>query len=109
VAAIPEMDFTEPERAFLRRFCLERHYLKYGDRPTENQSPGHFNDLSDLAHASAIAPDVLASHYNEGIVDPAPPEAHFPWKSLEYLAQRARQARTAIAEKFSFLLNSEHI
>jgi hypothetical protein len=53
------MKFTEPELSYVRRFCWELYYLKYGDRPTENQCPGHYNGLSDLAHASGVAPQVL--------------------------------------------------
>jgi hypothetical protein len=103
------MKFTEPELAYLRRFCWELHYLKSGSRPTEDQCLGHYNDLSDLAHASGVAPQVLANHYKEGMVDPAPPEAPFPWRSLDHLEQRAQEVRDAFPEKFDFLRRAVYV
>jgi hypothetical protein len=88
---ISEMTFTEQELAFLRRFCWELGYKADGSRPTEDQCPGHFNDLTDLADASKVVLDVLA-HYGQGeMTDPAPPEVPFPWESLDHLARRAKE------------------
>jgi hypothetical protein len=87
------MTFTEQELAFLKRFCWELGYKAEGARPTEDQCPGHFNDLTDLADASGVVLEVLA-HYAQGeMSDPAPPEASFPWQSLDHLGERAREAR----------------
>jgi hypothetical protein len=42
----------------------------------------------------------LANHYKDGMTDPAPPEAPFPWQSLDHLRSRAQEAREAFPGKF---------
>ena len=85
------MILTEPEIAYLRRFCWEVFHQENGPDTTINQCTGHYNDLADLAATTDIAPEIVQAAYATDYQDTPTPVVPFPWKSLEHLHQRAQE------------------
>jgi hypothetical protein len=84
------MKFTEPELAYLRRFCWEVFHDKDGPGTTIYECRGHFNDLSDLAKDAGVAPEIVDTACSLELRDTPPPATPFPWRSSEHLRQRAQ-------------------
>ncbi len=89
--ASTEMILTEPETAYLRRFCREVFHQENGPYTTINRCSDHYNDLVDLAATTDLAQEIIQAAYTTDYQDPPPPVVPFPWKSLDHLHQRARE------------------
>jgi hypothetical protein len=85
------MILTQPEIAYLRRFCWEVFHQENGPDTTINRCPGHYNDLADLAATTNLAQEIIQAAYATDYKDPPPPDVPFPWESLDHLHQRARE------------------
>ncbi len=86
------MTLTEPEIAYLRRFCWEVFHQENSPDTTFNECPGHCNDLADLAAPTVLAQEIVESAYATAYQDPPPPVVPFPWESLYHLRRRARES-----------------
>lgn len=87
------MMLTEAELAYLHRFCWEVFHQENGPDTTINRCPGHYNDLADLAATTDLARETIDAAYATDYQDPPPPEAPFPWESLDHLRERADEIR----------------
>ncbi len=90
------MNLTEPEIAYLRRFCWEVFHQENGPDTTINQCPGHYNDLADLAATTTLAQEIIQAAYDTDYQDAPPPAAPFPWASLDALHSRAEAIRNRL-------------
>jgi len=91
--AIPEMNLTEPEISYLRRFCWEVFHRENGPDTTINRCPGHYNDLADLAATTDLAREIMQAADEMDYQDTPPPVVPFPWASLDALRDRAEAIR----------------
>ncbi len=87
------MNLTEPEIAYLRRFCWEVFHQENGPDTTINRCLGHYNDLADLAATTKLAQEIVQAAYDSSYQDTPPPVVPFPWTSLDALHLRAESLR----------------
>jgi hypothetical protein len=75
---------TEPELAYLDRFCYEVGEFLHGEGSVFQQCPGHYQNLGALTN---FAPKDVYLRWM-AIGRPTPPKAPFPWRSLDDIRAR---------------------
>ena len=84
-----EMNLSEQETAYIRRFCFEVWERIDGPDTTIGQCPGHYYDLADLATVTGIQYEIIGAAETGNLQEP--PIVPFPWQSLDHLHQRAQE------------------
>ncbi len=85
------MILTDPQAAYVRRFCYEVWHRMNGPDTTINQCPGHYYDLAALATLSGIQYEVIQAAEESGDQEPPPPAVPFPWESLDAMRERIKE------------------
>jgi hypothetical protein len=90
------MILDDAEAAYVRRFCYEVWHRFEGPDTIRERCSGHYWDLADLARVSGIQHEVIRAAEESDNQEEPPPEASFPWPSLDALRSRAEEFRKLV-------------
>ncbi len=90
------MSLNDAEAAYIHRFCHEVWHRLEGPDTIRERCPGHYWDLADLATVSGIQHEVIRAAQESDNQEEGPPEAPFPWASLDALRARAEEFRNLV-------------